>query len=367
MPELKEYERKKIFTREEISSISRQRSNFEHKINARGSTPSDYARYAEFETNVEALRKKRIKRMGVKATNHSGQRRIFFVFERGTKKHPGDVGLWLLYIDFAKKSKAHKKLARIFTDVLRLHPARPELWIYAAQFAVEENGDMTEARGYMQRGLRFCKNKQEMWLQYLRLEMSYIAKLQARRQILGISEPQEDPKDSVKTDSQLDSIESVGDSTVDTIASTAASTSTRSVTAGAIPIAIFDSAMQQFHDDPKLVFKVVDLISEYTNLAAAANVLHHIREHLSSVNESVPAASACEILLPLCGLTVESQEFPSALRIAIKKLKSSPQSSQLRVWAKSWLERLVLEDGLDPALKQVASGVSKSLSASNTT
>jgi U3 small nucleolar RNA-associated protein 6 len=47
VPELKEYERKKIFSPEEISSIARKRSDFEHKVNARGSPASEYARYAE--------------------------------------------------------------------------------------------------------------------------------------------------------------------------------------------------------------------------------------------------------------------------------------------------------------------------------
>jgi U3 small nucleolar RNA-associated protein 6 len=47
VPELKEFERKKIFSAEEISKIARQRSDFEHKINARGSTAADYVRYAE--------------------------------------------------------------------------------------------------------------------------------------------------------------------------------------------------------------------------------------------------------------------------------------------------------------------------------
>jgi len=59
VPELKEYERKKIFTTDEIRAIAKKRSDFEHKINARGSSTTDFARYAEFEINVDALRRKR--------------------------------------------------------------------------------------------------------------------------------------------------------------------------------------------------------------------------------------------------------------------------------------------------------------------
>lgn len=363
VPELREYERKKIFTRDEISRISRQRSDFEHKINARGSTPSDYARYAEFETNVESLRKKRIKRLGIKATNHNGQRRIFFVFDRGTKKHPGDVGLWLQYIEFAKSCRANKKLAHIFANVLRLHPARPELWIYAAQHAMEENGDMTEARGYMQRGLRFCKNKQTLWLQYLRLEMSYLAKLQARRQILGIQTPREESRTGSETGVDLNDPVIVDAQPVEGVVSTVTATNPTSVVAGAVPIAIFDSAVQQFGNDPKLVSAMLNLIFEYGQLTAAMNVLRHIHNSCGQSEDLGWASQASEILLSVCGCTVTSPEFPAAFRVAVKNLKSTSRTPEFRLWAKSWLEALAAEEELDPALAKVASSVGKSLDA----
>lgn len=188
VPELKEYERKKIFTTDEITSIARKRSDFEHKINARGSSPTNYTRHAEFEINVDALRRKRVKRLGIRATAHNGQRRIFFVFDRGTRKFPGDVGLWMQSVEYARGQHSHKKVSQILTNALRLHPTKSDLWTYAAQFAMEENGDMTEARSYMQRGLRFCKNSSALWLQYAKLELVYIAKIAARRQILGVGE-----------------------------------------------------------------------------------------------------------------------------------------------------------------------------------
>ena len=105
VPELKEYERKKIFTGPEISSIARQRSDFEHKINARGPTPSDYAGTLSSRSMWKHWRKKRVKRLGIRSTNHTGQRRIFFVFDRATKKHPGDVGLWLQTIRVCEETE----------------------------------------------------------------------------------------------------------------------------------------------------------------------------------------------------------------------------------------------------------------------
>ena len=109
VPELQEYERKQIFTREEIGAIASKRSDFEHILNARGSKPADYARYATYEINLDSLRKKRCKRLGIKgAKGYSGQRTVFFILDRGTKKFPGDMGLWMQYIQFCQKEKANR-------------------------------------------------------------------------------------------------------------------------------------------------------------------------------------------------------------------------------------------------------------------
>ena len=363
VPELKEYERKKIFDRAEINSIARKRSDFEHKINARGSTPSDYARYAEFEINVEALRKKRVKRLGVKSTTHNGRRRIFFVFDRSTKKHPGDLGMWLQYIGYTTRCRAHKKLTQIFTNVLRLHPTTPELWIYAAQHATEDNGDITEARSYIQRGLRFCKSKKSMWLQYMKLELSYIAKLRARRQVLGIAKP-EGSAEIASTTTILHSTKDPSDHGVDPLRLTTEVPKPKSVLAGAIPITIFDAAMQQFNNDPSLASDFVDVVAEYSHLPVAASVVRHIRDHLGQLVEEDWMVSACNIQLPVFGVSPSSAAFPPAFRVALKALKEAPMTDVLRTWAQRWLDRLASEDGLDPALVQVAVSVSKSLRGS---
>ncbi|KAK5707131.1 U3 snoRNP protein, partial [Elasticomyces elasticus] len=59
VPELKEYEKKKIFNKEEITAIVKKRSDFEHKLNARGGQPIDFVRYAQYEMNLDLLRRKR--------------------------------------------------------------------------------------------------------------------------------------------------------------------------------------------------------------------------------------------------------------------------------------------------------------------
>ncbi|OAL38830.1 hypothetical protein AYO20_02036 [Fonsecaea nubica] len=373
IPELKEYERKGIFSAEEITSIARKRSDFEHKINARGSTPADFARYAEFEINVDALRRKRVKRLGVKSTAHNGKRRIFFVFDRGTRKHPGDIGLWMEAIDFARKQKAYKKLQEMLTQVLRLHPTKSDLWIHAAQYAMEDNGDITEARSYMQRGLRFCRGSKAMWLEYARLEMSYIAKIHLRREVLGITAGKPDQPGQTEqgdTDENLlrlprltaldispySESDDVDRSALQKLESTPA-------LSGAIPIAIFDAAIAHFRD-PRFGLDFCHVLLDYDGIPACRKVADHVAAFLSREYPQSWCTQACHIQLPLVSVPHDSPDFPSALRdmlARLKKARSSSETPELVGWAKSSLEKLLHTPDLDPAIRVVAESVIKSL------
>ena len=42
----------------------------------------------------------------------------------------------------------------------------------------------------MQQGLRMCKHEEVMWVEYMRMELLYIQRLRARRQILGLDVPE---------------------------------------------------------------------------------------------------------------------------------------------------------------------------------
>lgn len=368
VPELKELQRKKIFSPEEITAVAKKRSDFEHKINARGSSSTDYAQYAEFEINVDMLRRKRVKRLGIKNPTHNGQRRIFFVFDRGTRKFPGDVQLWMQSIEYARKQKALKKVTQMLTNVLRLHPAKAELWIYAAQFALEENGDMTEARGYMQRGLRFCKNNKELWLQNFRLELNWIAKVHARRRILGIEKDarkQEEIKIAGDTDDVMvlprltaEDISPDDEETDDIDVEALANLDSTPIMTGAIPIAIVDAAAQQFPRDSKIMLKFFEetVPFEFDGFSALDSIRAHIDGVLQEKHPESWHAYACHISMPLCGLETSALTFPSGIRETLSRIDQSVtecgQHDSLLEWCRGYLVGLLLRD-LDPALRRV--------------
>ncbi|PYH43582.1 snoRNA-binding rRNA-processing protein UTP6 [Aspergillus saccharolyticus JOP 1030-1] len=362
VPELKEYEQKKIFSKEEISAIVKKRSDFEHKLNARGALPSDFVRYAQYEMNLDSLRRKRVKRLGIKMAGHTGQRRIFFILDRATRKFHGDLGLWIQYIEYTRKQKAYKKLSNILTDALRLHPTNVDLWIYAAQYQVEEHADMTQSRSYMQRGLRFCKSSKKLWLTYAKLEMIYIAKLVARQRILGLDKPikasKEEPLDDMDGDMirlptitgedinpSAENENDVDEAALETLNSTPA-------LSGAIPLAIFETAMKNFSNDDRFGHEFYDMAAEFEDLPCLRKILEHVVDSLQKAKPDSPHTLICYIKLPTAGVHVTSPEFPRAFGTSFGRLTAYRNSPSVAKEVISWLQPLAKTEGLDPSLQK---------------
>ncbi|KAF5858824.1 U3 snoRNP protein [Aspergillus alliaceus] len=372
IPELKEYERKKIFNKDEISAIIKRRSDFEHKLNARGAQPSDFVRYAEYEMNLDTLRRKRVKRLGIRGAGYSGQRRIFFILDRATRKFHGDIGLWIQYVEYARAQKAFKKLSIIFEDALRLHPTNADLWIYAAQYALDDHADITQSRSHMQRGLRFCKSSRKLWLHYAKLELIYTAKLIARQRILGLDREIETPNpalDASFEDPNADMIalpkitgEDINPSTgdndgVDQVA--LQNLNSTPALSGAIPLAIFDTAMKNFEQDAKFGREFFDMVWEFGDLPCLRRILEHVVNALQQSRPGSHHTQICYIKLPTAGIQPTSPDFPRALVTSFARLKEHRENLDVAKEAINWLQPLANAEGLDPSLqKAIAATVS---------
>lgn len=213
IPELEDLEQRGLFDKKEISALVRKRTDFEHRISGRQARPRDFLRYAHFEMNLEALRLKRVSRLGVnpaaklkknrnsnaeKPTNisdYAGRRRINFVFDRGTLKFAGDADLWKQHIAFLKHYKMMARLSTVHTKMLKLFPNRGDIWIMVAKHEFDENAAAQTARSVFQRGLRFNPEDRKLWLEYTKLELLYVSKILARRKLLGILSDREQQRE----------------------------------------------------------------------------------------------------------------------------------------------------------------------------
>lgn len=77
---------------------------------------------------------------------------------------------------------------QVLAQVIRFHPKAPGVWIYAAAWEFEHNLNVMAARALMQSGLRVCPTSGDLWVEYLRMELTYLNKLKARKVALGEDE-----------------------------------------------------------------------------------------------------------------------------------------------------------------------------------
>lgn len=368
LPELRDYERRGIFSTSEIASITRKRTDFEHRINAPGCHIADFTRYAQYEMNLEALYRKRVKRLGIKARLHYGARRVFFILDRATRKFPGDLGLWIQYIEFAKREKAANVLARVFASALKLHPTKPQLWIYAAEHALVENADVTEARSHMQRGLRFNKKSKELWVEYAKLEMVFVAKVFLRRQMLGIDKKPEveqvgdDSDDTMKlpsvTAAELDPELAKKDQSFDFMA--LENIDSNPALNGALATAIFDQAMKEVPGDVAFAMSFFDLFLQFGQLKCTPKLLEHVVKYMLDIAPTNSQVLWLAVRLPIVGVEPQDPIYPGRLGTTLQNMqeavtKAEKKSELYDLFVAHFSAVLQDEQSLDQALRKAIS------------
>ena len=260
-------------------------------------------------------------------------------------------------------------LLKLGNRALKLHPMRTELWIYAARHAMDENGDITEARSFMQRGLRFNKGSKQLWLEYTKLELVYIAKVITRRRLLGIDGAAQaaQPKDKDEDENMLELptivVEEMNpevkegeipdDSPLNNLENNAALN-------GAIPLAVFDTAIKEIPNDIDFVFSFFNLFAIFPNLPCLARLLEHVINHALEKYPTSPLALFMDIKEPIIGVDSSSPAFPSKIGIMLSKISDSIGKAVLpiklyQLITSSLSEILHIHD-LDPAIGTVIRG-----------
>ncbi|KAJ6495594.1 U3 small nucleolar RNA-associated protein 6-domain-containing protein [Mycena vitilis] len=202
LAELKDLVEKNIFTKQESRQIMKKRTQFEMALVRRIAKKADFLRYAAYEMGLEQLRRKRVERLKIVSTQASISdyalvRRQFHIFERALKKFKADVGLWIQYIDVAKREGAHTLVGRVVARAIQLHPDTPALYILAAGHELD-HGSPSAARTLLQRGIRINPESIEMWREYVRMELAFIESLRRRWDVLGLDQKGKGRDDSDK-------------------------------------------------------------------------------------------------------------------------------------------------------------------------
>ncbi|KAI5072003.1 hypothetical protein GOP47_0012109 [Adiantum capillus-veneris] len=189
LPELDDLKERGLFSDAEVKEIAKRRREFEFRLERRSKMKEDYLNYIKYELQLEKLRLLRKKSL-VREMQSSKQRwqpslcdrasamRIMLIYQRAVTRFKGDLDLWVQYLEYCK-SQGTRRMQKVLTKVLRLHPTVPDVWIYASAWEFEQNKNIVAARALMQRGLRMCSQSEQLWLEYFRLELVYAERLKA--------------------------------------------------------------------------------------------------------------------------------------------------------------------------------------------
>jgi hypothetical protein len=380
LPEIEDLEKKKIFNKAELTSIINKRKRFEYFLARRIPKKIDFLRYIEFELNLDALRKKRKDRiiaaakankkllqskgdektkediekseylvnlMRVTLSDYSILRHVHNLYNRALRRFPGDVELWVQYLEWAQKSSNSKLLGKVFPRVISLHPTKDIFWVMAASWEFEKNGNALSGRTLLQRGLRINGESKKLWLEYFRLELLYLEKLRERRKILfgKVNENNEESETKEKSDSkennesidlpelelenQAKDSESILQQRIAELAEKTAKANEevlhpafqaetdaqKAFFSGAIPKLIYKNAINSIKDDLKFRLEFIKIYSKFNNWTSAGidEVYESIKEDFN--NDEEAQAILCERFVN--NVDVNDSEFPLKLKMSV--------------------------------------------------
>jgi U3 small nucleolar RNA-associated protein 6 len=360
-------------SQDELRTIVQRRNDFEHRVLSPNSAPSDYTAYAAWEATLAALVTKRCTRLRLRASStlHASQGRILQIYSRGVERHRLCKPLWLQYLAYMRKMRAHKRWRTSMTRLLRLRPADDDLWVMAARRAAEA-GDMAGARSLFVRGCRFCVRTGEVWVEYARAEMQALRrevqsrskeatkKVQvaesAEEDVIDMGDDDED--DMVDEDGVIrrdDEAEVEGERIISEDDENALQKAR--ATDGSIPQAVFDIARKQSFFDVNVAESFFVVFAAFANLEVGARLVQHV---LDIMREQFPEAAptcACYVQQPVLGVSPLTAEFPRALREVLVRLKAvrSTTSDQagLQEKVEGWVDRMLSLKDLDSNIRQV--------------
>ncbi|KAI7962240.1 hypothetical protein MJO28_000334 [Puccinia striiformis f. sp. tritici] len=207
LPELRDLEQKKTFTKPEISAIVTQRNYYEALI-ARPKKPECYLKYIEYEKRLEKLRRLRVGKYGhakgrTTLSDYSIPLHILSLYSAAAKRFPESLELWASYIAYSLTQASNKLVSRVLSAAIAAHPSHAAFWVMAAQFEADGDetgkggGNVDGARKLLMRGLRFFKdgNSLPLWIEWIRIELNFIRVMEKRREAFGLLDSQSNSND----------------------------------------------------------------------------------------------------------------------------------------------------------------------------
>lgn len=137
-------------------------------------------------------------------SDYSIARHILSLYSSAVTRVPGSMKLWHSYIAHVMlNSNSTAEISRVLARAIGLHPTKADIWLLAIRFEADGTGpeakdggigggNIDSARKLVMRALRFMKaaprdEALKIWLEWVRLEVSFMERMRKRWDILGIT------------------------------------------------------------------------------------------------------------------------------------------------------------------------------------
>lgn len=377
VPQLREWEEKGIFSKEEIRTIVQKRNDFEHRVLSPGNKASDWSSFAQWEHSLESLRRKRSQRLKIKHLNstHAGQARVLSIYDRGVGRHPSNAALWREYLLYTASIKASKRFRKTMTNALRMMPNDPQLWVMAGKRSAS-HGDMAAARSFFMRGCRFCTQDGTLWLEYARCEMQWLEKMDKKAKPGSAALLLEQKTGNDEDELRLEASDEEEDDEDGTILPEPSKTQAKVIdkqTAqqlqsnpaldGAIPIAIFDISRKQPFFGANVAAEFFFMFYAFNKVSSQPRITQHVLGVLDEQFPNAPATCDIHIRQPILGVDPQTADFPRALKDVLAQLKKYLQTTDdkaaLRHKTATWIDQYLAIQNLDEGVRKVLEHVRK--------
>lgn len=119
------------------------------------------------------------------------------LYDRATRKFKENMAIWKEYMHFLVRTKSLKKLNRVVSSAVQIHPQNVDFWLIGAYTELDVKGNLFSSRNFMLQALRTNETNAVFHLEYLKFELKFLEKIMMRREVLGGGKPVSEKLDFV--------------------------------------------------------------------------------------------------------------------------------------------------------------------------
>lgn len=192
IPELEDYKNRGIFSSNELKKIIETRRKYEFRLQRPEKKLLDIIRYIKSECTLEKIRDRRLRDRNVGGSFYDTtiSNKIIGLYRTALYKF-NDPKIVAQFSNYVIRKKMYTEMKDIFAECCSRNPLDVDLWIYCAG-KLFDVGDIESYRAMFLKGLRMNSKSSRMRIEFFRMEVAYVRKMEMLNKEMGLDEDEKD-------------------------------------------------------------------------------------------------------------------------------------------------------------------------------